>query len=174
MEINTIQQTSRQYFKSLQIIHITLIAGQLIFGLIVAYMLEVQKINFGMQDLKIIFYVIVPVFAVASYAGGSFFIKTRLKTTKNLKSLASKMNDYRTVLIMQYAILEGPSFLSLTVYLLTGDLFFTGITGLIIMVLIILRPKSEKAISDLELNPSESTKISDPDTIITDTPNHGQ
>lgn len=162
----TIQkQTSKQYFRSLTILYLGLLIGQLAFSAITLYF------NLGLlfqpdDSLRDIFIYIVPILVVNGFVTGHLIYKSRLKKIKNYNSLISKMRDYRGAMIIRLAMLEGASLFAIVVYLLTADLIFIAMTGLIIAYFIMLRPTIEKISMDLELNSTERMKIENPSEII--------
>lgn len=161
-----IKQTSKDNFKSLQIIYYALIAGQFFFGLVTYILSTMENFNSGGKELRDIFIYIVPVFAVGGFLGSIFIFKNRLQAAKNKADLFDIMADYRSALIVRYALLEGPSFLSIAVYFLTGDIIFLVFSGLIILYFFAIKPTTEKAAIELNLNPSQNNSINDPDKII--------
>ena len=158
--------TSREYFKTMLIIWIALIGGQVLFGIITFYLNNNGSYDPQEKDLKDIFIYLVPVFAVYGVIAGSIIFKKRLNSSKKKTGLLEKLNDYRAALIIRYALLEGTTFFSLVSYLMTGDLLFLYISILIIATFIIIKPSTKNVINDLELNPGEIQIISNPDSII--------
>ena len=124
-----------------------------------------------MKDLREIFLVIVPLIVIGGFLSSRFIFKARLNTIKNQDNLIVKMTDYRGTLIIKYALLEGPSFFSIVVFLLTGDYLFLGLSGLIIVYFFFIRPTSEAAVNDLELSIMEVQYINDPDCEIAEIKN---
>jgi MFS family permease len=159
--------TSKENFKSMLVIWLSLIGGQVFFGLIAFYLNNNGSYYPQGKDLKDIFIYLVPVFAIYGLVAGSIIFKKRLNSSKNKTSLLEKLNDYRAALIIRYALLEGATFFSLVSYLMTGDQLFLYISILIIAMFIILKPSAEKVINDMELNPNERQMISNPNSQIT-------
>lgn len=164
--METRQQTSKEYFKTLQIIYFALIAGQVIFGLVTLYLHQIIGLDTGLQNLRSIFLYIVPIFIIGGYLGSRILFKSNLKTVISKSSLVEKMSDYRAALVLRYALLEGPSFFAMVVYLLTDDVLFLVMAGLIIVLFFTMKPTKEHAVTDLELNPAEEQSILDPDKVI--------
>jgi hypothetical protein len=166
--METKPQTSREYFRALQIIFYALIAGQVSFALVSVFLNQMSDFSSGTEDLRKIFLIIVPVFVIGGYLGSRFLFKNNLKTARSRESLTEKMNDYRAACVVRYALLEGPSFLAIITFLLTGDYVFLGITGFIIAIFLTIIPSQDKAVFELELNPYEEQKIRDPDAVISE------
>lgn len=164
--METKPQTSKEYLKTLQIIYYALISGQVIFGLVALFLRKMIGLDTGLQDLTDIFLYLVPVFIFGGYLLSRILFKSNLKTAINKSSLIEKMSDYRAALVIRYALLEGPSFFAIVVYLLTGSLIFLGMAGLIIVLFFTMKPTKERSVTDLQLNPAEEQSILDPDRII--------
>lgn len=164
--METKPQTSREYFKTMQIIYYALIAGQVSFALIALFLHQMIGLDTGLNELRIIFLYIVPIFIVGGYLSSRILFKNSLKTAKSKSSLVEKMADYRAALIVRYALLEGPSFLAIVVYLITGDFSFLVMAVFIIVIFFTIKPTRENAVNDLELNPAEEQAILDLDRII--------
>ena len=151
--------TPREYFKTMFVIWLALIGGQVFFGIITFYLNNNGSYDPQEKNLKDIFTYLVPVFAF-------YGVKKRLSLSKSKTSLLQKLNDYRAALIIRYALLEGATFFSLVSYLMTGDQLFLYISISIIAIFIIIKPSIQNVINDLELNPGEIHIISNPDSII--------
>jgi len=165
------KQTSREYFRSLVIIYYALIAGQLFFCLIAFFLHQTGNLDLGAKELTDIFIFIVPLFVIGGFFGSKIVFKNRLKAAKDQTNLFAKMTDYRGALVVRYALLEGPSFFAIIVYLLTGNLLFLGMSLLIIAYFFIIRPTSGDAITDLELSIIEEQLVNDPNSEIAELDN---
>lgn len=163
METKTM--TSKEYFKAIQIVYYGLIAGLVLFAGISFYLHQLGNYP-GSAELKDIFIYIVPLFVIGGMVGSNIIFKSRLKEPKKMTKLPDKMAYYRSALIVRYALLEGSAFFAIVVHLITGDLLFLGMAGLIILNLIIIKPTIEKAVNDLELDPNDRNSIYNPNTII--------
>jgi MFS family permease len=164
--METKPQTSKDYFRTLQIIYYALIAGQVIFGLVALFLNQMIGLDTGLNDLRNIFLFIVPIFIVCGYLASRILYKNSLKKAKSRASLIEKMSDYRAALVVRYALLEGPSFFAVVVYLITGDLSFLVMAGFIIAIFFTIKPTKDRAVRDLELSPYEEQSILDPDKVI--------
>ena len=166
METNSI--TSKEYFRTLKIIYLALIAGQVIFSLTVVFLIYTGEFNEDFPEMEKIFFILVPVLVIGGYLGGRMFFKKRLETAILKPGLPEKLADYQSALIIRYALLEGPSMLAFIAYLLTADIFFIVIAGFIIIIFITLRPTVDRMISDLELSYDDAQKVQNPDTLISE------
>jgi len=161
MDQNNNRPTPEGFLKSISIIHLALLAGQVIFC-IVAYA-QSERIYFGIHNMDSVFMYIVPLVAVGGFMIGYLTFKKQLIDIRNKKSLGEKIIAYQTALIIRYALLEGPSLLAIVIYLQYGNLFFLGVAGLLMLYFLFLRPTMEKVENDLDLNFNERIEFLDKD-----------
>lgn len=158
--------TSKDFFKSVQIIHLALITGVIILG-IFAFSFHYIGIEMeGGKELNFALIYVVPVFAIAGIVASNLVFKQKLKECITRPNLKEKLNCYRSALIIKFALIEGSSFFALVAFLLTGDLLYLGFAAILVVVFITYTPSKEKSIVDLELNQTEKQIIYDADVII--------
>ena len=158
------QYTSKAYFQSLSILHATLIIGLLAFAGISIYLnTTIKPIA---QDLIVPFLVIAPLLAISGILVGYYIANIRLKSIKSKSTLAEKLQDYKGVLILKYASIEGPAMFCIVAYLLTADYKLLGIGFIIFLFLFMNKPSKFRAISDLELTGSERDRLEDPEALV--------
>jgi len=75
-----------------------------------------------------------------------------LNALKDEPGLSKKLADYRSALIVRWALVEGPSFFAIVSYLLTGNYLLLGFAIILIAIFILIMPSSSKLDSDLELS----------------------
>jgi len=166
MNTATVQQTIKSYFLALQIVYFALIAGQIIFTFLTFYLIRSGLFDGEQAELRNIFIYIVPAFMVGGLFISHLLFKSFLNTARGKKNLYEKLTFYRSALIIRFALLEGPSFFAIVVYLLTGDYLFLGMSGLIIIVFFTLKPTAERAVNDMELHSEEAHAINNPNTVM--------
>jgi len=158
--------TSKEFFKSIQIIHFALVIGVFVLGIFAFYFhysgLEME----GGEDMNFGLKYVVPIFAIIGVFASNLVFKNKLKDCTRKTGLKEKLNNYRSALIVKFALIEGNSFFALVAYLLTGKLLYLGLAGLLLIVLILYRPTKEKLIFDLELNQLDKHLIYDSNAII--------
>lgn len=164
--MNTTKQTSQEYFKLMQIIYFALITGQIIFAIISFYLSNTENFDFSTKELDKIFIYIVLIFVVGGFSGSTLFFRYKLSRIKNKTSLIEKMTEYRSALIIRYALLETPSFFSLIAYLLTGNILFLGLSAIIILFFLTIKPTKNRTIFELKLNVNERQTINNNNAII--------
>jgi hypothetical protein len=165
MDYNKSNRPSPENFvKSISIIHLALLAGQVIFA-IVAYAQSV-KVFFGVHYMDDAFMYIVPLAAIGGFIAGYTIFKKQLAAIHTKKSLGEKIIGYQTALIIRYALIEGPCLLAIVAYMLNNNLFYLGVAGLLILYFIFLRPTMEKVENDLDLNFNEKIEFLGEDEVI--------
>lgn len=166
----TIQrQTSQEYFKSIKIIYFALLAGQLIFLFITLYLnLELSFSQESSDILWDIFLIIALTLALNGFVTGQLIYKNRLKKIKKYTELKTKMGEYKGAFLIRLAMLEGATLFSIVIYLITANLMFIGIAGIVIIYFVYLNPTRDKISFDLELNSTEKLLIENPNEIISE------
>jgi len=163
-----IKQNSKEYFRGLRIVHLGLILGQVFFMLVTVYLIESGNFEVEMKGL------ISPLTWFLVIAGGLSLLASplvfnyKLKIARKKDVFYEKMGDYRASLVVRYALLEGPSFMGLVFFMLTGFYWFLAFSLMIVAIFVLIRPTILKAETDLQLNPDEVQKINDPEMVILD------
>jgi hypothetical protein len=166
MEI--VKQNPSEYFKNLKMLHIAVIIGQILFAVAIVFMFTRGVIlNNPPTLLKIIDYAIIAA-TIFCLPASFIFYKWKLNKLKAGTDLKVKMDGYRSAFIMRYALFEIPSIASIVAVMLTGNYQYLVCTGMIILLMLFLRPTKENAIKDLGLNYNEQTILDDPDAIISE------
>lgn len=160
--MDNIKLTSGGYFKSLKIVFYSLVIGQVLFGLISFFLVNTNNFKSDGADLKSVFIYIIPFFVLVGFLLSNLIFKNKLKAIDRKSGLMIKLNDYRSALVVRYAVLEGPSLFAIITYLLTGDTIFLLFAIFIILYFLTIGPNSNKAIRDLELDSKDEQIISDP------------
>ena len=156
--MQTKEQTSREYFTILTIIHAGLLFGQVVILVIFYYLVSTKQTNLN-EELNDVFQIIAPVFVVGGLILSSFLSKQKLNSIKRMPELMDKLSAYRTMLIIKYATLETPSLFALVCFFLTGNFLFIGLSGILIVYFAIIRPSRYKIVNDLELSRNEQDLI---------------
>jgi hypothetical protein len=164
--METKPQTSREYFRLMLIIYFALVAGQVMFGLVVAFLRLAGDFSMELSEMKDIFLILSCVFAAGGYLGGRILFRKMMVSARDRASLAEKMANYRSAMIVRYALLEGATFFTIIACLITGDFLFLGFAGFLVLIFVTMPPTRNNAIRDLELSPAEEREILDPEAVI--------
>jgi len=160
--------TSKQYFKTLKIIHASLVGGVLLFAFVVTYLLSGEHLSNSFNNESSMFYTIIAVLGLFAILGGDFIFKNMIKKAKMHPALPTKMVHYQSACIIKYALPEGVALFSIVASLLTMSVWFLVIAGILVLILISYHPSIEKTIKDLELNIDEQKQVRNPDAFISE------
>jgi hypothetical protein len=159
-------QTSQEYFRTLKIIFFALILGQVFFALVSYLLNKDMAMTVLEKELINVLKYLLPVFILGGYLSSKLMFSKNLKTAISRQTLSEKLTDYRTALIIRFALLEGASFITTLVYLLTGNAIFLGFAVIVIVIFLTMMPSAARAVKDLQLNVYDEQKISNPDAVI--------
>ena len=161
------QQTSAQYFKSLNLLHYILAAGQLLFA-ILAFMLQKKTWVTTNAALNVLRYA-VSLIAILGVSASAIQYNRQVNGIRNKINLSDKLNAYRSVIITRGAFLEFPSLFSVIAFLITGEILFLALAGSLTALFVFLRPTKEQVIKHLQLSVNEIKLINDDNCIVLET-----
>lgn len=151
----------QQYFRTLTILHIAMLAGSLMFsGVIISLSLS----GAGKSD-PALNNVLLPVAAVLSIAGcaaSHFLFSARVKAIRDITGLGQKLTAYRGLLIVRWGLLEAPTLFAIVCYFLTGNKLLLALAALPLLLLAVSRPSRERTVTDLELTWEDKAILDDP------------
>ena len=160
------KQTSKEYFRTAQILFYVMAAATLFFcGIILALILSDNASRMD-EEFNTIFMAVFAVFAIGGLAASNIVFKKKLQEIKAIKELTLKMPFYRGALILRFALIESPAFFAIMLSFITGSLLFIALAGLIIAYFLTLKPTPARAIKELELSYNEQQLIENPAAII--------
>ncbi|AYL96923.1 hypothetical protein [Mucilaginibacter celer] len=148
-------QSAAALVKTTIIIHLALTAGQILFA-VVTFLIPKKPATGHSNDMLIF---IVPTLAVSCFAAGHLLFKKLLSNINSQSPLKAKLISYQSATIIRLALLEGPSLFAIVSFLITGNMVFIGIAGLIILYFIYLRPTRQKIEDDLNLGYDEKAEL---------------
>ena len=76
------------------------------------------------------------------------------------------MKVYYSANIIRLALVEGVALFSIVVVFISGEIYFLLFTLLLFLIFYTFKPSRERAISDLQLNLEEATRIKNDESII--------
>jgi hypothetical protein len=158
--------TSQTYFWILSIVHLVMLAGQIIFAGVAIFSNLNGTLEAMDSGLHQILQFIVPGFVLVGFFAGKMIMDSRLKSIKAKGSLRQRLAEYQGVLIVKYTLLEAPSLLGLMGYLLTGNLFYLGFSGLVMLIFIMNKPSRDRIAIDLELNANDKETLYNPEAVL--------
>lgn len=136
--------------KTLAFAHVALLAFQVIFA-IVAFA-QTTRMYFGIMNMDDRFVFIVPVLALGGFFGGYLIFKKQKYVLREKESIQERLTGYQSVLITRFVLLQGPAVFAIVAFILSGNIFFLFITGIMSVYFIFLRPTREKIERDLRFS----------------------
>lgn len=131
----------------------------LVMFMLLIYFLTISTADAPAADLDHVFRIIVPAFGLGSIFLGQFLYKTQISNAKNRDTLARKISGFQSAQLIKNGILEAPALLAIVVYMLTENIAYYLLAGLIILIFLMHRPTNFKVATDLELSPEERAEI---------------
>jgi len=168
--MQTQEQTSKQYFRSLTVIFSALLMGQLLFGTMISVINTHTPILEGVKNADVLnasLLIVVALLMIFAIVLGRVLSKAKLKAAKEKPALDQKLNAYRSLTIIRLAFLQAPVFVALISFMLTGNWVFFGLAGLVITIFVMHAPSKNKLADELELSQSDRKLIEDPMTVVT-------
>jgi hypothetical protein len=165
--METTKQSSKDYFKAMHIMFFALLAGQVMFALIVLIFSQMGIIAGGFDNsVTNIFFAVNILFIGSCLYASNFVFQNKMKSIYAMAPLSSKLVEYRSASIIKWALLEGPSFLSIIFAFLTGNLIFLGLAVMVMIYFLTMKPGAEKAATEMGLDFEQKNQLSDPETLI--------
>lgn len=142
--------TPARTLKILSFTYIALLAFQLLFAIIA--FAETSRIYFRAMNMDDRFVFIAPVLALGGFFGGYLIFNKQKVVLREKQTIQERLEAYQSILITRFLLLQGPAVFATVAYILSGNIFFLFITGLISVYFIFLRPTREKIEHDLRFN----------------------
>ena len=148
----------KNQLKTINIIHISLIAGMLLFLVVVIVAIQnmVRNIN---EDLDKIFTIVVPVYGLIAMFIARLIFNLIISNYSAGTNLEDKIVKYKSAKIVSWAILESGCILSLVATMLTSNYLYVAVFIFLLGYFYMLRPSRQSLINDLQLNPQEKDLI---------------
>lgn len=150
MGVKQIQITPFSFMRNLKIIYFLILAGMLIFGLIILYVSDSWDITMPGTDDS--FLIAVPLFTFLGVVLGRVLYKRKLDNVLEEESLKSKLKGFEIALIIKFMFVEAPFILGVIATISTNNIFYLMISGTLVMYFLTLKPSKNKVIKDLNLN----------------------
>ena len=160
------QQTTKSYFKMLSIIHLFLVLGIVLFGLVITFIITDFQHQDNDSDLTKLFVYLVPGMVIAGIVASNMISTFKLNALNENSDFKVKLKGYSEILIIRYMLLEFPSLFALVVVFMTSNINYLVYTGLLVILLIIKRPTKKLAIADLKPDQKEMSILESPDSVL--------
>lgn len=152
-------ENTNQFFRTLNILHLAMMAGVGFFLAIVTFMHQSAQIEKIIEADEMLLVVIALVFAFAQFMLGTTLFNKRLQEIKMNDALEDKLSAYRSAFIIRMALLEGAGFLAVVLYMLSASYFLLGIGLALLFAMLLVRPVRSKVASDLHLSSKERQSL---------------
>lgn len=149
MQNSTPPFTPKSFLRISTIIHLALVAGVLIFGIVMFSIRQNQKLELSYTG-DIMFF-LVPILAIAGILVGNYQYANTMKVLASKNTLREKLAGFQTASIVKYAMLEGPALLGLVSFMNEGNQYFLIISILLALWLLMQKPTRDKIERDLML-----------------------
>lgn len=144
----------KEHFKQINILWLSLLVGQLLFFVIV-YFLITEKA----EDSADIFQTLVPAVLLGALGGVYFLSKKRSQEGASLDGLQTKADHYRVTIIMRSALLEGANLLAVIGMLLDNPPTYLPYFAVGIAAFLYFRPSVNRFIQDYQLKSQEAEAL---------------
>jgi hypothetical protein len=146
--------------KALNIIHKALMTGQILFASVCIYLIFSKLVLPGAGELdKILQVVALIITAGGIFAGMSFFKKKLIQLREMQIPAKEKFSLYRSACIVQWALLEGPSFFCIICFFLTGNYAFLALVVVILFLFAMTAPSKLKVLLQLQISEAELDEL---------------
>lgn len=140
-----------------KIIFYALLTGQL-FILAVFWFLTTDRTS-DSGEMNAIFTFIVPSVGLISMFLSRFIYSQGILKLNPNESIMSKLNKYRTLKIISWAILEGGALFALVAFFLTADYLYVAVVIFVLGFFIFSRPSKEGFVLDMQITGPDKETI---------------
>lgn len=148
-------QQSKDFIKSLQIIHGALLAGILVFGAYVAIQGK-EVLFFSYEDGKPFLFLAIIISFLGNLASKYLYAKL-LKQISDKADLNQKVVKFSTAHIFRVAMLEFPAFMCIFFAMQSNNSFYFLLVGVLILMIIVIIPTKSKFENDVPLTSKEKS-----------------
>jgi F0F1-type ATP synthase membrane subunit c/vacuolar-type H+-ATPase subunit K len=165
---NKLMVTPNIYFRTINILFLALVAGQVVFALVLFFLNQTQeKVAFIITpEIHQTLIWVALALAVAGIAIGWLVFNAKLKSLQSMSNLTEKLKGYQSAMIVRFAFMEGPSLVALVFFYITGDYIFPGVSAFIIIAFLFNRPSKSQIIRHLQLHDDERLLLEDPEAFL--------
>ncbi len=157
--INKPIKNIKSFVRSIQIIHLAMTLGLLLFiGFTWSKLSTLEMAHFSTKIVAYIF----PVFFIVIIGLGNFLKKRILTTVKKKEKLSEKLQLFQTAHIIETASVEGIGFASTALYMVFENVIFLGLALLAIAVLSLRFPTTDRIAQSIGLSIEEQAYFNDP------------
>ena len=147
------------FFLTMNVLFFALAAGQIIYFVIVFYLISSGSFKSPAEDLTQIFLFLTPVIILTAVLGSKFIYSRLVNNADKNVSLENKMISYRNSTIAKLAIIEASNIFTITVMLITGSYFFAPLSIIVLAFFFLNKPARDKFITNYEVSSGDAMKL---------------
>lgn len=155
--MNTIKQQPKNFIKSLQIIHISLLIAVLSFAAYVAFTLKDSLYLSYEEDKAFLFLAII--IAFVGNITSKFLFKKSIKQISLKTEFTQKAVKYSTAHIFRIAMLEFPALMCIIFTLYSNNMFYFILAGILVLMMLALFPTKGTFEKDIPLSTKEKSML---------------
>ena len=164
-------QNGKQYLRNLSMVYYAIMGSMTMFLAAILFITYTPE-QVDRSENPPIYYAILGGLFLIAFLVRRFWKPRRLETIKSMGDIKEKLNNYRSLLIIQMAATEIISLFSSIFYLLTHQVFYVGISAGIIATYLLLRPSKDNLINELDLRDDEILLHEDEGAVVADVKNN--
>lgn len=160
--------TSQVFFRELNLLYTALIAGSLVI-LPVVYFFLTPLDPVDLVGLRNLILVIFPILAFALLILSLLLFRWKIKQLVEEKKIGRKLQEYRTALLLRWAIIEGACYFCIIGFGLLRVNLVLALAVFLFAYFVMQKPTVIKAVTDLDLNAIERERLERPDEVLYET-----
>lgn len=147
----------KEFMKSIQIIHIFLLASVIGFGIYVVLSAK-DQLFFSYQEDKAFLYLAIIISFIGNLASKSLYAKL-LKQIPTKADFSEKIVKYSTAHIFRVAMLEFPALMCIIFVMQSNNSFYFILVGVLVFMMLVIFPTKHKFANDVELTSNEKSML---------------
>ena len=148
------------YLKSLQVICRALLLGQVMFLAVAIYLKYNNIFGGAMREYdKVLQLIALGVSFVFVWTGFRLFNKKMAEIKAGNINFDEKLSRYRSAAVMQWAMTEAASILTIVCFMITGNYAFSGLTVVLIFIFSGYYPLKARLVTQMGLSSEEAEKL---------------
>lgn len=140
------------------VIYYALLTGQLLF-FVVAFWFSGSENFTANKELDEIFQIVVPVFGFAIMIFSRFLFNKNISGVDEKEDAITKVAKYRTLKIIQWALVESATMFSIVALMLTGNHLYSAVFIFLIGYFYLVKPSKENFIDEMKLNSADADEL---------------
>jgi hypothetical protein len=149
------QQSPSGFLKNLGIIHLAMVSGLVIFGLVSFYIRSKSGPTLDPVQLEILNYISL-IFMLINIPLGYWLHSKKMKSVGSNTEIIAKLTTYQSSHIIKIAFFEGAGFLSCIALILGGKNLILIQIVIVLLFILLNTPSASKLTNELNLSPDES------------------